>query len=420
MFKNIKKMNSKNNIFYAWSVVGLLWVVSMLNYLDRLLIASMRDPIKDSIPMSDAQFGLLTTLFLIIYGVLTPFGGYFADRYSRKKVIVISLLVWSAVTLWTGFVHSYAEMLTARAIMGVSEACYMPASVAMIMDYHRGSTRSLASGILMSGLYAGMALGGAGGYIAEYWGWRFGFHLFGTLGIVYSAILMVVLKDFPKDRKEMHSEKPESIIETSYAGFFNILRQLFKSRSYIILVLYGILLGMTFWVIYAWLPTYFKDGFKLSLGAAGVSATAFVQVASFIGVISGGILADKWVRKHPRGRIFVPAFGFLIGGPFLLLMATTGVLGIAIVAITIFGLTKGFHDANYMPVICQVVDKRYQATAYGTIGFFSVIAGGIMIYAGGALKDMGISLSLVFKISAIGAFLSGLLLFLIRPKKENR
>ena len=170
---------------YAWQVVGVLWVVSMLNYLDRLLIASMRDPIKESIPMTDAQFGLLTSVFLIVYGVLSPFGGYFADRYSRKMVIIASLFVWSAVTLWTGFVTSYAAMLTARSIMGISEACFIPAAVAMIMDYHKGSTRSLASGILMSGLYVGMAMGGAGGYIAEYWGWRFGFQLLGLLMPLY-------------------------------------------------------------------------------------------------------------------------------------------------------------------------------------------------------------------------------------------
>ena len=127
--------------YYPWIVVGILWVVSLLNYLDRLLIASMRDPIKESITMTDAQLGLLTSVFLLVYGILSPLGGYFADRYSRKKVIVFSLFVWSCITLWTGFVNSFGEMLTARAIMGVSEACYMPAAVALITDYHRGSTR---------------------------------------------------------------------------------------------------------------------------------------------------------------------------------------------------------------------------------------------------------------------------------------
>ena len=418
---SVKKSNRQPVANYSWYVVGMLWTVSMFNYLDRLLIASMRDPIKESIPMTDAQFGLLTTVFLIVYGILSPVGGYLADRYSRKLVIVMSLLVWSIITSWTGFATSYGEILTTRAVMGISEACYIPAAVAMVMDYHKGSTRSLASGILMSGTYAGMALGGTGGYIAEYWGWRSGFHLFGVLGIVFAIVLWFILEDKEKPKIEVETvnDKKTKLSKENQDGLFRIVQNLFRSRGYWLLIIYGILLGMTFWLIFGWLPTYFREGFNLSLGLAGISATAFVQVASLLGVIIGGILADRWARTHLKGRIFLPAIGFLIGGPFLLLMATTNALWIAIIAITIFGLAKGIHDANYMPIICQVVDKRYQATAYGTMSFFSVISGAIMIYVGGALKDHGISLSLVFQVAAIGTFLSALLLLFVRPQKRG-
>lgn len=176
---------------------------------------------------------------------------------------------------------------------------------------------------------------------------------------------------------------------------------------------------MTFWVIYAWLPTYFKERFNLSLGGAGISATAFIQVASFIGVFVGGILADRWSRINIRGRLYVPVIGFIIGGPFLFIMGSTGLFGIAIASIIVFGLAKGFHDSNFMPIIAQVVDKRYRATGYGIMSFFSVIAGSIMIYIGGALKDANISLSLVFQICAVGVFLSGLILLALRLKKES-
>ncbi len=414
-------MNSKIKSYYPWIVVGILWVVSLLNYLDRLLIASMRDPIKDSIPMTDAQFGLLTTIFLFVYGTLSPFGGYFADRFSRKMVIVVSLLVWSAVTLWTGFVSSFGEMLAARAVMGISEACYMPAAVALITDYHKGRTRSIASGLLMSGLYAGMALGGTGGYIADLWGWRYGFHLFGIIGIAYSFFLFFILRDVPENQNigmDQITGYPDKEPEKRVA-FGEMIRNLFGSRSYWIILIYGSLLVITFWVIYAWLPTYFKERFNLSLGEAGVSATAYIQVASLIGVIVGGILADRWSKKNIRGRMYVPAIGFIIGGPFLFAMASTGVFGVAIASIIVFGLAKGFHDANFMPIICQVVDKRYRATGYGLMSFFSVNAGGLMIYIGGALKDADISLSVVYQISAVGVLLSGLILMLLRLKKDS-
>ena len=183
---------------YSWVVVGILWVVAFLNYLDRILITSMRDPIVADFSLTDAQFGLLTSVFLWSYGFLSPFGGFFADKYSRKKVIVFSVLIWSAVTLWTGFVTSFEEMLAARILMGLSEACYIPAALALITDYHRGRTRSLATGLHMSGLYTGLAVGGVGGYIAELWGWRYGFQAFGLFGILYSFVLLYLLRDTSK------------------------------------------------------------------------------------------------------------------------------------------------------------------------------------------------------------------------------
>jgi MFS transporter, Spinster family, sphingosine-1-phosphate transporter len=412
--------NKKIKKYYPWIVVGILWVVSMLNYLDRLLIASMREPIKESIPMTEANFGLLTSVFLFVYGILTPFGGFIADRYGRKTIIVISLFVWSVFTLWTGFVNSFGEMIIARALMGISEACYMPASVALITDYHRGGTRSFASGLLISGLYAGMALGGAGGYIADFWGWRFAFHLFGGIGILYAIFMVFVLRDAPvgqsieKGTSNVMAEKKED----SGIKIRDLLENLFFSRSYWILIIYNCLLGMTFWIIYTWLPTYFREQFNLSPGDAGISSTVFVQTASFVGVLVGGFWADRWSRQKIKGRLYVPVIGFTVGGPFLFLMASTGTFGIAIAGIIVFGLAKGFHDSNHMPIICQVIDERYRATGYGILGFFSIVAGGIMVYVGGVIRDANISLSIIFMISAVGVLISGLILLIIRPKTE--
>jgi len=168
---------------YAWLVVGLLWFVALLNYLDRLTVTSMRDWIVADIPMSDARFGLLTSVFLWVYGLCSPMGGFLADRYSRKWVIVVSLAVWSIVTWWTGHVHTFEALLLVRGIMGVSEACYIAAALALIADYHSGPTRSLATGLHQSGLYAGAALGGAGGWIAAEHGWRVAFTQFGAIGV---------------------------------------------------------------------------------------------------------------------------------------------------------------------------------------------------------------------------------------------
>ncbi len=397
---------------YAWMVVGILWFVSMLNYLDRLLIASMRTPIKADIPMTDAEFGLLTSAFLIIYAILSPLGGYLADRFSRKWVIFSSLLLWSTITLLTGFAQNYTQLITTRAIMGISEAFYMPAAVALVMDYHKGSTRSKASGILMTGLYAGMALGGLGGYIATIWDWRLGYHLFGFLGIVYAVVVFFTLKDAPKE------ESTTENVENDY-NFIEIVKSLFSSRGYLLILVYGILGGVCLWLIYAWLPTFFQEGFNLSVGDAGISGTMYVQIASLIGVLIGAYLADKWAKKNIKGRIYITAIGFIIGGPFLYLMAASELYSVAILGIVIFGLAKGNQDANFMPIITQVVDKKYQATGYGIMSFFSVLSGAAMIYVGGYLKDIGISLDLVFKIAGVGIVIAGFILLAIQPQKIN-
>ena len=400
---------------YSWLVVGILWVVAFLNYLDRILITSMRDPIVADFSLTDAQFGLLTSVFLWSYGFLSPFGGFFADKYSRKKVIVFSVLIWSAVTLWTGFVTSFEEMLAARILMGLSEACYIPAALALITDYHRGRTRSLATGLHMSGLYTGLAVGGVGGYIAELWGWRYGFQAFGLFGILYSFVLLYLLRDTSKtdDNAEAATAAQPAI---SLAGSVKVL---FRESSLYVLLFYFTMLGMVNWLVYGWLPTFLKDHFNLSLGEAGISATSYIQVGSFIGVIVGGILSDRWVRRNVKGRLYVVIIGFTLGAPFLFLMASTNVFAIAILAMLVFGLARGFNDANLMPILRQIIDSRYVATGYGFLNFLSTIVGGGMVYVGGALQDAQVSLSIVYQLSALIMLIATWSLFMVRIRKNR-
>jgi MFS family permease len=406
--------------YYAWGLVAMLWVVAFLNYLDRILITSMRDPIVSEFSLTDAQFGLLTAVFLWSYGIFSPFGGYIADRYSRKKVIVFSVLVWSVVTLITGYVTDFNQLLITRFLMGISEACYIPAALAIITDYHRGRTRSLATGLHMSGLYAGLALGGLGGYIAEMWGWRSGFHVFGVFGVLYSFVLLYGLKDYPKTGDPGEAQQTE-VQETEVQPKFNlaeVFKTLFSKFSYMILMLYFAVLGIVNWLVNGWLPTFLKEHFNLNLGEAGISATGYIQIGSFLGVVLGGVLADRWSKKNQKGRIYMVIIGFTIGAPFLFLMASTLSMTIAIVAMIIFGLARGFNDANLMPILRQVADSRFVATGYGILNFLSTIIGGVMVYVGGALKDANVSLSLVYQFGAVALLLATWLLFTIKLKKD--
>ncbi len=400
---------------YAWLLVALLWVVAFLNYFDRILITSMRDPIVADFNLTDAEFGLLTSVFLWSYGFVSPFGGYLADKYSRKKVIVLSVAIWSIVTLWTGYATSFPEMLATRFFMGISEACYIPAALALITDYHSGKTRSLATGLHMCGLYTGLALGGLGGFIAEYWGWRYGFHVFGAFGIVYAIVLLYLVRD-----KSKEDNVEEGIVgNVQRYSIKEVLASLFRLPSFYIILMFFAVLGMANWLVNAWLPTFLKDQFHLDLGTAGISATGYMQVGSFLGVILGGIIADRWVQRNPKGRVNVMIIGFCIGAPFLFVMASTEVFGLAIVAMLVFGLARGFNDANLMPLLRQVVDQRYIATAYGFLNFLSTIVGGLMVYMGGALKDAEVSLSIIYQIVAVVLLAVSLSLIGVRLKQKS-
>jgi len=406
---------------YAWMVVALLFVVALLNYLDRLMITTMRDPIRAEITITDAQFGLITAVFLWVYAALSPLGGYLADRFSRSRVIVASLLFWSLATLLSGVARTFHELLWARALMGVSEACYIPAALALISDYHRGRTRSLATGLHMAGIYMGAALGGVGGYIAEHFGWRAGFKGFGLIGIGYAVVLALTLRDLSEGAED---DPADSDIAEPRLRPDAALAVLFGNTGFRILFSLNVLVGLANWAVYGWLPTYLREHFRLGLGAAGLSATVYIQVASFAGVLVGGVLADRWSRTDRRARALIPAIGFLAAGPCLMTSASTSLLPAAVAGLVVFGLGRGAFDANHMPILRELVDQRYSATGYGFLNMISTAAGGVMIYTAGAMMDAHVSLAAVFKVCGAGLVLCGLLLGAIRfqsvrqPSKE--
>jgi MFS family permease len=409
---------------YPWLVVGLLWVVSLLNYLDRLMITTMRDPIQaqihapDESRMSDAHFGLLTSVFLWTYAAASPLGGFLADRVGRRGIIIASLFFWSAATLFTGQAYTLNQMLWARALMGLSEACYIPAALALITDYHRGPTRSLATGLNISGIYAGAALGGLGGFLAERFGWRFGFHLFGGIGIAYCAVLLFTLRDAAQLVNEPLANSQQRV--EPRRDFLGVIASLLSNPAFLVLLLLNVLVGVVNWSVYGWMPTFLKTHFSLGLGAAGLSATAYIQIASFVGVLIAGMLADRWSRTNLRARAITPAIGYLLAGPGLILAASTGLLPLAIAGIAVFGLGRGAFDSNQMPLLRQLIDERFSATGYGLLNLIGTTAGGIMVYIGGALMDAQVDLARVFQVAGGALIVASLLLFAIPFPRSSR
>jgi len=327
-------------------------------------------------------------------------------------MVILSLFVWSLMTWFTGHAHTFTQMAWTRGLMGLSEALYIPAALALIADFHPGPTRSRAIGIHMCGIYAGQALGGVGGYIADTSSWRNAFYWFGAAGVAYAFFLLFALRDTEVPTTNEKFQKEHINIGSS-------TRALLGTGAFLILIVYFTLPGIPGWAIKNWLPTFLGTAFNLKQGPAGMSATGYVTFACFIGALLGGVLADRAMRVTPRGRIYVSAIGMGLCVPALIGLGNVGSLGGAIACMMLFGLGFGFFDANNMPILCQIVRPEYRATGYGIMNMIGVAAGAGITVMMGTMRDRGISLGTVFTICAIAALLAGLLILFVRPHREE-
>ena len=397
---------------WAWLTVFLLAPVALLNYLDRQMLAAMKGSVMADLPDigTEAHWGRMLGQFKWVYAFLSPVGGWIADRFGRRITICGSLFAWSAVTWWTGQVRSYDELLTARSLMGISEAFYIPAALALIADYHTGATRSRAVGIHQMGIYCGVILGGFTGYAAEMpgLGWRGTFGWSGMLGMVLALPLLLLLRDRPRSG----TDRP---VDSAGLG---TVRALLGNRSFLLLVLYFTLPALAGWVVRDWMPAILRSEFKIGQGKAGVSATLYWQTAAIVGAFLGGWLADRRMRETPRGRIHISALGMLMIIPAMFgvgFSPQTGQLWVAIAFLMLFGLGWGFFDANNMPILCQVAPPEQRATGYGLMNLVSISCGGLADWGFGLMRDRGLPLAGIFSVFASAAVVSVVLVWRIRP-----
>jgi MFS family permease len=394
-------------------VVGLLIPVALLNYLDRQMLASMKFSVMQDLPDigREANWGAILALFKWVYACLSPIGGYLADRYSRRHVIAGSLLVWSAVTWMTGHVQTYEQLLLTRALMGISEAFYIPAALALIADFHTGPTRSRAVGLHQMGIYVGVIVGGFAGYAADYpsLGWRGAFAICGLAGMVYALPLFLLLRNPVRE-----GATPASRLSPAAS-----LRALATNGSFVLLVLYFTLPALAGWIVRDWMPAILKAEFGIGQGLAGVSATVYWQSAAIAGAVVGGWLADRWMRQTPRGRIYVSALGMSLIVPAMFGVGyapSTGLLWVAVAFLVLFGVGWGFFDSNNMPILCQIARPELRATGYGIMNLVSISCGGFADWGFGVLRDRHIPLFGIFSVFASAAIVSIVLVLLIRPR----
>lgn len=407
----------KSNV-YPWIVVALLWGVALLNYMDRQMLSTMKDSMQIDIVelQSAANFGRLMAVFLWIYGLMSPVAGLIADRLNRKWLIVCSLFVWSAVTYLMGIADTFNQVFWLRALMGISEALYIPAGLSLIADYHTGRSRSLAVGIHMTGLYTGQAIGGFGATVAAAFSWHTTFHWFGIIGIAYAIILMLFLRD---KKSEPVTPVQSTNTEEQKVNIFQSLRMLFSNIAFWVILLYFAAPSLPGWATKNWLPTLFAENLNLPMSQAGPLSTITIAVSSFIGVLTGGLLSDKWVQRNLRGRIYTGAIGLGLTIPSLLLLGFGHSLVAVVGAGLLFGIGYGIFDANNMPILCQFVSAKQRATAYGVMNMTGVFAGAAITDLLGQWGDGG-NLGLGFAMLAIVVVVALCAqLYFLRPKADN-
>ena len=405
---------TKKNI-YPWVVVGLLSVVAFLNYLDRQMLATMQTAIGADIAelQLSQNFGRLMAIFLWIYAVVSPFAGSVADRLSRKWLIVGSLGVWSTVTLLMGLCTSFSQMYVLRGLMGISEALYIPSSLSLIADYHEGKNRSLAIGLHMTGLYLGQAVGGFGAIFSSALSWRWTFSGFGLIGILYAVVLMVFLKEIRRPEVACHSERSEeSVKKDSILKSFGLI---FSNIAFWAILFFFASTSLPGWATKNWLPTLFAGTLSNPMWAGPV-ATITIALSSFIGVMFGGPLSDRWVRKNLKGRIYTSAIGLGLMIPALVLMGLGSGLIAAVASGLIFGLGYGMFDTNNMPILCQFVPARLRATAYGFMNMVGVAMGALVTTLLGRVGNLGVAFAILGGVTFLALAVQ---LLVLHPKTDN-
>jgi MFS family permease len=415
-------------------VVALLAPVVLLNYMDRQMMAAMKYSIMGDVIGLDteAKWGLLPAAFKWTYAVLSPLGGYIADRFSKRHVITVSLFAWSAITWATGHAQTFEQLMWSRALMGISEAFYFPAALSLITDYHTGPTRSRAVGVHHMALYFGIIIGGFSGHAADSpdLGWRWTFDTAGIVGVLYAAPLFLLLRNAPKTPAAPAGagadgdggNPPVAPASTGAGGerpsVARAFAELLGNKYFIMLVIYFTLPGLAGWVVKDWMPSILKHQFDIGQGQAGVSAALYTNIAAMLGVLAGGWLADRRMRRTGRGRIQIGVLGLCCIIPALFGVGNAGTLGIAVAFLMLFGLGYGFFDCNSMPILCQIARPELRATGYGIMNFAGISLGGFTDWGVGLMRDAGLPNNLIFAVFAILCAIAAALVLLIKPNRE--
>lgn len=398
-----------------WRVAAFLALASALNYADRAAMSAVLASVRTEFAVSDVSLGLLGSLFLWSYALGSPLAGSLADRHSRRRFVLWSILAWSVVTVLMGMAQGFTTLLVLRFCLGAAECLFLPSAIALIAEYHGPATRARAMSFISIGVNTGLVLGGTfAGFLAEHFGWRSGFWVLGLGGIAFAFLAKPLLPPASRNEPVALDEgkvtpPPASAAPVPKASFTEAIRYLWRVPSYYALLIESMLSGMGLWIFFNWLPLYFRDTYKMSLAGAGFAGTFMLQISVILGIIAGGWLSDRVSGQAPHRRMMLYGLFYLMAAPFLLLFLGRPEFTIVAAGISAFSFLRGLGQANDNATQCEIVPPQFRSTGVGIMNAVSTAAGGCGVLMAGYLKR-AIGLNTVFAGISLGFIIAGIVL----------
>lgn len=427
-----KKKSKKSTSCYPWIIVGMLWCLCFLNYADRQVLSSVFPVLEKEFGLSKFQLGMIGSIFMWMYAGASFFAGYLSDRLKRKPLILTGCFFWSLVAMATGWCSSFWQFLTVRALEGLGESVYFPASNAMISDCHPEKNRSKALSLHQSGVYFGTVAGSwIGAFLAQHYGWFYGFYLFGGLGVLLASVFFFFLREpvgtpFQKENLIPLDDQFDVAHESKHLspkiGILEALGYLVKRPAVILILLTFISANFVAAIFLTWLPTFLYEKFQMKLTMAGFFAVIFIQLASALTIPFFGWIADKLAQLTHHGRILVQIVSLLIGSIAIVVIGKATTLPLLFMAMILFGACKAGYDGGIFSALFDYIEPQVRGSAVGLMNTFGwvggalgpLVLGAIVTYGGeksSAIARMSSTISASAAAYLLGALLLGSVVF---------